>query len=226
MVIPLRVTSLAILLLALAWPAHAAVDVRATAGMNIRSGPGVGYGRVGSMAENAPGDLLECTPEGRWCRVRTSNATGWIAGAFLVLQSGDLQGRRVRDVAGRISFDEQEEETPSPQTASTEPSGEPQPEPEPAETAVTAPQSREVCFYSEFESEGEADCYSGAKEAITLGRSWNDRIASLSVPEGFAVTVCDNYGLTGRCQTFSSSVDRMPASLNGRISSWRIEEDS
>ncbi len=215
--------SVALLSLALVSSGQAAdIAVRARAGMNVRSGPGVDYGRVGSMAEDTDGSLLECTPEGRWCRVRTANATGWIAGAFLIIQNGDLAGARVRDVAGRISF-EKETEEPVSQTASTEKPETPQTPAKPAETVARAPS--EVCFYSEYEGAGDADCYDTARESITLGRSWNDRIASVAIPDGYSVMVCDNYGLTGRCETFHQTVDRMPAALNGRISSWRIQQD-
>ncbi|WP_253379797.1 SH3 domain-containing protein [Notoacmeibacter sp. MSK16QG-6] len=194
--------------------------MRARAGMNVRSGPGVDYGRVGSMAEDARGELMECTPQGRWCRVRTANATGWIAGSFLIVDDGELAGSRVRDVVDRITFSEGNGGVA--RTASTErgtDSG------SPAETATGAGVGTEgVCFYSEYDNAGDADCHDKPGEAITLGRTWNDRIASVTIADGYAVTVCDNYGLTGRCAVFKKSVERMPAALNERISSWRIEK--
>lgn len=212
----------ACLLFPVAWTVQAAqaadLSVRARAGMNVRSGPGVDYGRVGSMAENARGVLLECTPLGRWCRVRTDDATGWIAGSFLIVDGGELSGSRVRDVIGRISFSEPGESVS--RTASTGRTADPA---KPANTAANA-MSQGVCFYSEYDNAGDADCHEKPSEAITLGRSWNDRISSVAIADGYAVTVCDNYGLTGRCEVFRESVERMPAALNGRISSWRIEK--
>ncbi|RLQ86940.1 SH3 domain-containing protein [Notoacmeibacter ruber] len=201
---------------------HAAeLSVQARAGMNMRAGPGVQYERVGSMAENASGRLLECTPQGRWCRVEAATGTGWIAGAFLILQDGDLSGSRVRDVASRISFTPDDKKRKRDASTPTAVPGS-----DPGNTAAGAPKSElGVCFYSEYEEAGEADCHDRADEAITLGREWNDRIASARIGDGYIVTVCDNYGLTGRCQTFRKSIDRMPAALNGRISSWRIEKE-
>ncbi len=194
------------------------ISVRARAGMNVRSGPGVDFSRVGSMVENARGVLLECTPLGRWCRVRTDEATGWIAGSFLIVDGGELAGARVRDVIERISFSDSN--ASDARTASTERKTEGS---VPAEKAAGAV-SQGVCFFSEYDNAGDADCYEKPGEAITLGRSWNDRISSVVIAEGYSVTVCDNYGLTGRCEVFDTSVNRMPAALNGRISSWRIEK--
>lgn len=50
--------------------------------LNIRSGPGVNYGRISSVAAHTPVHVVECLPGG-WCLVQTHRVEGWAYGKYI-----------------------------------------------------------------------------------------------------------------------------------------------
>jgi uncharacterized protein YraI len=66
------------LLLAGAGAANAAV---VESDLNLRSGPGTGYGVVAVMPAGAQVDVLSCS--GSWCRVAYGAAEGWASRSYL-----------------------------------------------------------------------------------------------------------------------------------------------
>jgi uncharacterized protein YraI len=52
-----------------------------TIDLNMRSGPGASYQRIGVIPAGTPFDVLGCT--GRWCRVSYAGRVGYATGRFL-----------------------------------------------------------------------------------------------------------------------------------------------
>jgi len=74
----------AVVLLAgsLALPAAAmAAEAYTTGNVNVRSGPGTGYARIGMLYEGARVDLRRC--EGNWCNVYGPRLRGWVSATYL-----------------------------------------------------------------------------------------------------------------------------------------------
>jgi uncharacterized protein YraI len=73
-----------LLLLAGASAANAAV---VTGDLNLRSGPGTGYGVIDTMPAGAYVDVLGCT--GSWCEVAFGGITGYASASYLGGGGGD-----------------------------------------------------------------------------------------------------------------------------------------
>ena len=56
----------------------------ATANLNVRSGPGVGYAKIGALALHEPVTVTQCT-QTRWCAVSFRGRTGWVSKRYRVL---------------------------------------------------------------------------------------------------------------------------------------------
>lgn len=57
-------------------PVHVADTPR---GLNIRSGPGTAYPRIGVLARGEGGQIAGCEATGRWCALRFADgSTGWV----------------------------------------------------------------------------------------------------------------------------------------------------
>lgn len=72
----------AVLAGAMVLPAIAmAADAFTTGNVNVRSGPGTGYAKVGMLREGARVDLRGC--EGNWCNVYGPRLRGWVSANYL-----------------------------------------------------------------------------------------------------------------------------------------------
>ena len=65
----------------------AAVDATAISGVNVRSGPGIGFSRVDSLYGGEHVNITEC--RGTWCYVEHSGPDGWVSGHFLAASGGE-----------------------------------------------------------------------------------------------------------------------------------------
>lgn len=63
-----------------AWPAQT------TGALNVRSGPGVGFVKVGTLPPGAPVDVQFC--QGSWCSVTSWGAAGWVSANYLTGSPG------------------------------------------------------------------------------------------------------------------------------------------
>ncbi|MCW8843381.1 MAG: SH3 domain-containing protein, partial [Rhodobacteraceae bacterium] len=75
-------TALAAIFTILLTPMAMATDAKATAWVNVRSGPGTGYGVVDTMAPGEVGNMTECRSNG-WCYIQRSGPDGWVSSSYL-----------------------------------------------------------------------------------------------------------------------------------------------
>lgn len=66
---------------------------RASADIPVRSGPGVGYQRIGILKKGAEVRLERCTRDSGWCLFlgKDGDPVGWVRGSYLVGSSAKLQ---------------------------------------------------------------------------------------------------------------------------------------
>jgi uncharacterized protein YraI len=82
----LSIFSLAGGLMLLSAGAAAAAPAMVTSDLNLRSGPGTGYGVIDTLPAGSPVDVLGCT--GSWCRVSSAEGEGFASGNFLDMSGG------------------------------------------------------------------------------------------------------------------------------------------
>jgi len=75
-------TAAALLAGLMALPAGAiAAEAYTTGNVNVRSGPGTGYARIGMLYEGTRVDLRGC--DGNWCNVYGPRLRGWVSANYL-----------------------------------------------------------------------------------------------------------------------------------------------
>lgn len=63
-----------------------AATAHTTGNVNVRSGPGTGYARLGTLTAGTRVDLRGC--EDNWCNVRGAGLNGWVSANFLTNYAG------------------------------------------------------------------------------------------------------------------------------------------
>jgi len=89
------------------------------------------------------------------------------------------------------------------------------------EAPAPGPSGNRACFYDLPNFAGESFCR-GVVTLNTLPSDADDRITSVQISGAVRVRLCQNPFLTPPCNTFSSSVNRLGAMLNNRVSSLRV----
>jgi uncharacterized protein YraI len=178
---------------------------QATTPVNVRGGPGTGYGVVDVLARGERVDVTRRT--GGWCYVQRPGPDGWVSCRYLT-DSGLPGGTAGRpDVSieftipgfsfsigdGRFDFDR-----------------------------PRRPDRRsQVCFYEHVNYEGDRFCARPGERIRALG-AWNDRISSIRVRGDAEAQVCEHNNFRGRCALIDRNVRNLGRRGNDIISSIRV----
>jgi len=184
----------------------------ATGAVNVRTGPGTGYSKVGTLSSGELVDVKDC--QGSWCFVdRNAGTDGWVSANYLQPTSAQpAPGPSQPDIPfnfgvtvgpGGPSFSFGIGDGPLPPPAPTPP-----------------PATAKVCFFKGNNFTGGQFCVSPGDSNAVLAGSWNDSISSISVEGGAQVTVCKNAGYAGSCATIITSKGSL-SSYNNAISSFQ-----
>ena len=180
-------------------PAQAAV---ATGSVNVRGGPGTGYGVVDVLRT---GQVVDVTRQsGGWCYVVKSGPDGWVSCRYL---TGDYirPGISVQpDVNIQFSI-------PGFSISIGEGGFFPGP--------VLG--DGRVCFYEHVNFGGDRFCMVPGQNRRSLG-DWNDEISSIRVYGDAEALVCQRTNYQGRCAIVDRSVRNLGSSGNDIISSIRV----
>lgn len=184
-----------------------ATEAKATAWVNVRSGPGTGYSVVDTMAKNETGNITECRSNG-WCYVQRSGPDGWVSSSYLtaaeepsdpncqvqlVMGSG---GPRFKVVCG---------EGVSPGVG--------------VEVAPGA--ADRVCFYKNNNYSGAHFCrQAGLYNAMPAG--FNNNVSSIRLHGNAKVRICEFQNMGPFCRDLNSSDPSIGSMLNNRVSSFRV----
>ena len=179
----------------------------ATGAVNVRTGPGTGYSKVGTLSAGELVDVKDC--QGSWCFVdRNAGTDGWVSANYLKPAAAqptpsdpDIPfnfGVTVGPGGPSFSFGIGDAPPPAP----------------------VPPATPKVCFFKSANFAGGSFCVSLGDSNPILAGSWNDSISSISVEGGAQVTVCKNAGYAGACATIVTSKSTL-SSYNNAISSFQ-----
>jgi hypothetical protein len=181
----------------------------ATGAVNVRTGPGTGYAKVGTLSAGELVDVKQC--QGSWCFVdRNSGTDGWASANY-------LQPAAAQPAPSEpdVPFNFGVTVGPGGPSFSFGIGDAPLPAPVPPAPAVA-----KVCFFKSSNFAGGSFCVSPGESNPVLAGSWNDSISSISVEGGAQVTVCKNAGYGGSCATIITSKASL-SSYNNAISSFQ-----
>ena len=182
----------------------------ATGAVNVRTGPGTGYAKVGTLSAGELVDVKQC--QGSWCFVdRNSGTDGWASASY-------LQPAAAQPTPSEpdIPFNFGVTVGPGGPSFSFGIGDAPLPAPVPP----PAPATPKVCFFKSSNFAGGSFCVSPGDSKAVLAGGWNDSISSVSVEGGAQVTVCKNAGFGGSCATIINSKPSL-SSYNNAISSFQ-----
>lgn len=184
----------------------------ATGAVNVRTGPGTGYAKVGTLAAGEVVDIKQC--QGSWCFVdRASGTDGWASKNYLAAHGGGGGGGGGGSSSSDIPINFGMTVGPGGPTFSFGIGDAPPPPPAP-------PAPAKVCFFKGNNYTGTQFCVNAGDDDPTLPGGWNDSISSIQLQGGAQVTVCKNAWYAGSCITYSSSKPSL-GSYNNAISSYQ-----
>lgn len=180
----------------------------ATGAVNVRTGPGTGYSKVGTLSAGETVDVKDC--QGSWCFVdRNAGTDGWVSANYLKPLAQPQPAPSEPDLPFNFGV------TVGPDGPSFSFGiGDAPPPPPPA------PKTPKVCFFKGNNFTGGQFCVSPGQSNPVLAGSWNNSISSISVEGGAQVTVCKNNNYSGSCATLTSSKGSL-SSYNNAISSFQ-----
>jgi hypothetical protein len=182
----------------------------ATSPVNVRTGPGTNYAKIGVLSAGEYVDVLQC--QGSWCYVdRNSGSDGWVSANYLkpvnAPQPGPAPAPSNPDIPFSFGF------------SFGEPGG-PQVSIGIGNAPPPAPVTPRVCFYKGADFSGAQYCVNPGDADPVLPGSWDNAISSIKVQGGAEVTVCKGQWYNGACATVSASKASL-GSFNNAISSFQ-----
>lgn len=191
-----------------------AAPANATTALNIRSGPGTGYGVVDTLFKGEAVEVKECVSNG-WCYIDHNGPDGWVSSKYLVANTGPSSAPEPKDdpdinfgfgfdSSGNFSFGVGVGGAPV------------LPPPTPPAAEPT-----KVCFYKNANFGGASFCVSPGSADNKLPNNWNNKISSIELTGGASVKVCRNTNYLGGCKTYGSSKANLPGPYNNKITSFK-----
>jgi hypothetical protein len=167
----------------------------ATGAVNVRTGPGTGYSKVGTLSAGEYVDVKDC--QGSWCFVdRNSGTDGWVSASYLQPANPQPQPQPQND---DIPFNFGVTVGPGGPSFSFGIGDAPPPAP------VPVPVAPEVCFYKSMGYSGAEFCVPAGSVDNQLMGSWNDRISSIKLIGGAEVQICEDWWSGGSCVVLHNS---------------------
>lgn len=179
----------------------------ATGSVNVRSGPGTNYSKLGALSAGEVVDVENC--QGSWCYVdRQSGKDGWVAANY-------LKPVAIEDSAGPADIPFNFGVTvgangPSFSFGIGNQPAYPQPQ----------PVGNKACFYSGAHYSGQSICVDINHNSSFLMPPWNDNIESVELTGIGFVEICRDANFGGGCHVLSSSKPVLHPSYSNNVSSW------
>ncbi len=185
-----------------------AVPATATTGVNVRSGPGTGFGIVDTLHAGEAVNVTEC--QGGWCYVEKSGPDGWVSGNYLqaaaATPAAPAPSSAANDAAAAAAINVFG-------TIAGAVIG----------NIITPPvvPTPQVCFFNGPNYSGASFCVDAGTDNTLLAGFWNDRISSVTVPAGSTATVCRNPVYGGACRTYNADRANLHMIVNNQVSSFQ-----
>ncbi len=212
-------TAIASALLLLTTVPVSAEQARAISDVNMRSGPGSGYGRIDTLPADERVELIECASG--WCRIAWNGQEGWVAERFLepmAAEPGDLT--EPPPATGADLTDAQ----PAPQAVLPVPTMVPPPVfvPQPTPVPTPVPAGPRACFHQGTDFTGEFFCAEPGEVGEIMTPGWENAVSSIRLEGGATAYVCREPRLGPSCLNVEENRATL-GSFNDDISSWRVE---
>ncbi|PXA99236.1 hypothetical protein DMC47_04380 [Nostoc sp. 3335mG] len=186
----------------------------ATSGVNVRSGPGTNFTKLGALKTGEVVDVQEC--QGAWCFVdRQSGKDGWVAANYL------------KPAAIQDDADEEEEDDDLPinfgvTVGPNGPSisfgvGNPQPQ---QPNNNPPPAGDKACFYTGVHFTGQSACVEIGANSTFLVQGWDNNIESFKIIGTGKVEICRDPNFGGGCIVHTSSQSSIHPSYANNVSSY------
>jgi hypothetical protein len=183
-----------------------ATDAKATAWLNVRSGPGSSYAVVDTMAPGEVGNLTECQSNG-WCFIQRSGPDGWVSSSYLTAaeEPSDPNCRFALTVGpGGPRFT----------IICGDGAGS-------VVVPVPVPSPNRVCFFDGANYTGTRFCRQpGVYNTMPAG--FNNKISSVRLHGNARVRICDLPNMGPFCRTMTASDPNLGGMLNNQVSSFRV----
>jgi len=185
-----------------------AVSAVATADVNMRSGAGIEYAKIGVLKKGTAVNVTEC--KNNFCYVEKTGTDGWVSSKYLAEGAPDDLADSSPDVPVHFGV------TVGPGGPSISFGIGDAPLPPPV------PVTPKVCFYKNNNFGGARFCATPGTNNNHLAGGWNDSISSIEIAGGAGVTVCRNWWYGGGCVSYNSSKPFLGPAWNNAISSFQV----
>ncbi|WDR05131.1 SH3 domain-containing protein [Devosia rhodophyticola] len=182
----------------------------ATTAVNVRSGPGTGYGIVDSLHAGETVDVEGCN--GSWCKIQHIGPDGWVSGNYLAATGGGGGGAPAPAPEPDIPFNFGVTVGPGGPSFSFGLGDAPPPAP--------VPVAAKVCFYKNSNFGGANYCVQAGKVKGHLSAGWNNKISSIKLFGGAQVQVCKGVNYAAGCRTLTGSKAHL-GTFNNKITSYQ-----
>ncbi len=193
----------------------------ATSGVNVRSGPGTNFAKLGSLSSGEVVDVQDC--QGGWCYVdrQGNKKDGWVAANYLKPvaiqddadeeeEDGDLPfnfgvtiGANGPSISFGVGNQPQQQQPAQPQPQQPPPSGD------------------QVCFYTGIQFTGKSACVNVGASSSYLIPGWDDEIESIRIVGKGSVQICRDQNYGGGCIVHSSDRSSLHESYANNVSSYQ-----
>ena len=211
----LRLTCAALLLaLGASTVAASAAPAITTAHINIRSGPGTGFGAVDVLTAGSLIDVGEC--RNGFCQLIGRDGPGWVSQTYLNFDAGPRPGPGGPIYVNPIR--------PQPTPPIYVNPIRPQPTPPIYVNPIRPPvySKAEACFFAGRDFRGPSMCLDAGESLDRLPPRWIDRVRSVEINGGAEVELCSQTAFYGNCVTLRSDTARLPVQLDGRTASVEV----
>jgi hypothetical protein len=185
-----------------------AVEAAASTHLNVRSGPGAGYGVVDVLNPGEVVNVGECRASG-WCYVTHRGPDGWVFSRYLTLPPDSADsGRGCRLM---LTFDD---DGPSLRILC-------------GRDGIVVPPSTaadRACFYTGRNFTGRRLC-AGAGRIDLLDAAFDDRISSVRLFGNARAQLCQDGYMGGFCRTVFRDEPALGRALDDRVSSLTVFTD-
>lgn len=189
----------------------------ATSGVNVRSGPGTNFAKLGALKAGELVDVQEC--QGSWCFVdRQAGKDGWVAANYL--KPAAIQDDADEEEQDDIPFNFGVTVGPNGPSISFGVGNQPAPPPQPPQPQP--PQNGDkACFYTGIQFTGQSACVAIGANSTFLVPGWDNEVESFKIIGTGKVEICRDPNFGGGCAVYVSSQSSLHPSYANNVSSYQ-----
>lgn len=193
-----------------------AVEAMAKSAVNVRTGPGTGFGIVDQLTAGEIVDITECAPSG-WCFVEHDGPDGWVSASYLTAPEDEDEPEMDEGGGSNPDCSFGFAMGPGGPSLSINCGDAPPPAPPPPADDEDE-EDPQACFYVGAAFNGQTFCM-GVGTRNALNATFNNKISSVELFGGAKARLCDGPNLTGYCRNVNSDTSPLVPQINDKASS-------